>query len=71
MQTKTYTVKDTDTHWVAGKRVRDDRTVELTDAAAAADLARGNIERVETEAAEAQPEAASEGGSAKKKRGED
>lgn len=71
METKTYTVKDGDTHWVAGKRVREDRTVELTDAAAAADLARGNIELAGDKSAEAQPEAASEGGSTKKKRGED
>jgi hypothetical protein len=43
---QTYRVTRDDIEWIAGQRVAPDGTIDLTEAQAEADLARGNIELV-------------------------
>lgn len=47
---QTYRVTREDIEWIAGRRVAPDGTIELTEAQAESDLARGNIELVKPEA---------------------
>ncbi|MBN8533840.1 MAG: hypothetical protein J0L51_07085 [Rhizobiales bacterium] len=46
MKTQTYRRTREDIEWIAGRRVNEDGTIDLTEAAALGDLARGHIELV-------------------------
>jgi hypothetical protein len=56
MKTQTYRRTREDIEWIAGRRVNEDGTIELTEAAAHGDLARGHIELVTPAEPAAQPE---------------